>query len=531
MMRRRFRILILYESNADVRTLCDRLAGMSRFARADLALTQPEQGLLAKIPADVPIFGYTFAEDLQPLPLRGGDRPVRRLLAEPTGVRTNLLGSLRLAMDHLSGQPLQAIVVLSDGHSTGPPAFADYDALVSQLGTDGHPAIFHLLRPDLRLRNVALSDLTAPATSFRGENLSARVQVRASDIGHEMTAVSLSVDDAPPATRPADLSMPQQSIEFPLKFDKAGVHRLRASIPSRPDAPTDDNKHLQRWVKVLDDKVNVGVYAGHASWDFQYVSNALARAPWANLNRAVLSPGDKFNLTPEQILDQGLLILFDVPAAALSEAQWEAVYRLVADRGGSVIMVAGEEHLPQEYVQSKWTADLLPYFSGAATSSPWRHWPGKDAGFHVAVAKSAVDVEALHLRDDVSNEDAFAQLPPFFQYFSIPELKPAARTLLVERDSSAPLLVENRVGLGRAFFMAMSDTWRWRLKVGERDQDRFWLQLVRYASDEPYAARAPGVWLDASAVSAQPGQPIHLRPRPGLRAQSFRRIHPNSGSF
>jgi hypothetical protein len=59
----------------------------------------------------------------------------------------------------------------------------------------------------------------------------------------------------------------------------------------------------------------------------------------------------------------------------------------------------------------------------------------------------------------------------------------------------------------------MDETWRWRLKVGERDQDRFWLQLVRYASDAPYAARAPGLRLDASVVSAQPGEAIQIRAR------------------
>jgi len=44
------------------------------------------------------------------------------------------------------------------------------------------------------------------------------------------------------------------------------------------------------------DKVNIGIYSGAAGWDFQYVLNALSRAPWANLNKGIFS-------TPNAALD------------------------------------------------------------------------------------------------------------------------------------------------------------------------------------------------------------------------------------
>jgi hypothetical protein len=527
----------LYQSDPDVRAACDRLAGMSRFARAETALTQSEHGLLSKIPADVPLFGYSIGDDIEALPLRGEGRNVRRLLTEPTAAHSDLLGGVRAALNRMSGQPLQAVILISDGRQTGPAAFPDYAALVAQLGAGSIPLFFVYCAPDnLRLRDVAVGGLVAPESCFVGENLTARVQLSTADVNFGLTTVALSVDGGPPATRPANLAQaaqifpqsynsPQgasfaparQTIEFPLQFEKPGVHHLVASIPSIPDAPTDDNKSLERWIKVLDDKVNVGVYAGQAGWDYQYVLSALGRTPWANLNRGIISADQKLNLTPDQILEQSVLILFDVPVAALSDVQWTAVYKLVADRAGSVILVPGEEHLPQEYGQNTAAADLLPFQTAGGQIPFWRRWPGKEAGFHLSLARSAADVDAFRLDPlrigDQTPADAFAQLPPFFRFFSLPELKPAARTLLEERDSAAPLLVENRVGLGRTFFMGMNETWRWRMKVGERDQDRFWLQLIRYASDEPYAAHAPGVWLDASLVSAEPGQPIHLRAR------------------
>ena len=223
-------------------------------------------------------------------------------------------------------------------------------------------------------------------------------------------------------------------------------------------------------------------------------------------------------------------MLFDVPIDALSDAQWEAVYKRTSDRGGSTILVAGDSYLPQAWIGpqitsgQKLAAGLLPFIS----SQPpvWRNWPGKTAGFHLAVRADAQTLDALRLDD--SNQEAVQQwptLPAIYRFMDFPPLKPAARPLLIEQDSSSPLLVENRMGLGRVLMLGITETWRWRNQVGEKIQDRFWLQLVRYAADEPYAQHKGGLSLDASLVSAKPKQPVRIRatrPVGGWIAEHFR---------
>jgi hypothetical protein len=500
--------LALYQSDPSVRDVCNKLAAMSRFARVEMALTSPSTGLLGKLPSDVPLFGYALADDIQPLPLRGGGQPVRRLLAQPDGLRSDLTGGLRQAIARLAGQPLQAIVIFSDGRQVG----GDPD-MVSAITAAGVPIFFVYCAGtlDLPLRDVAIAGMSVPDSAFVGETVTARVRVAATEMAGSVAPVSVSTDGRAPTTRPTALADDPVTVEFPVKFDDPGVHRLLASVPCPSNAPTDQNKSLQRWVKVMADKVNIGIYSGAAGWDFQYVLNALSRAPWANLSKGIFStPNAALDLTPEKILQQDLLILFDVPISALSRPQWEAVHTLVNDRGGRVILVAGDAHLPAEYSQDPLTAALLPWTGGAPKM--WRDWPGREAGFHAQPARGARDLDALRLRDgtaDVSED--WAQLPAFFRFLSLPPLKPAARALLVERDSGAPLLVENRVGMGRTWFLAMDETWRWRFKVGERYQDRFWLQLVRYAADAPYAAHSGNVWLDADPIAAAPSQPIKVR--------------------
>ena len=59
----------------------------------------------------------------------------------------------------------------------------------------------------------------------------------------------------------------------------------------------------------------------------------------------------------------------------------------------------------------------------------------------------------------------------------------------------------------------MNETWRWRRASGEREQDRFWLQLIRYAVDEPYTLSSEPLSLDLEKVVAEPSETIRVRAR------------------
>ena len=85
--------------------------------------------------------------------------------------------------------------------------------------------------------------------------------------------------------------------------------------------------------------------------------------------------------------------------------------------------------------------------------------------------------------------------------------------LLLERDSKSAVLTDSRVGSGRVMFFGADETWRWRAKIGERDQDRFWLQLLRYAVEEPYALHDGDVAFDLDRLNVAPGEAVRARVR------------------
>jgi hypothetical protein len=265
-------------------------------------------------------------------------------------------------------------------------------------------------------------------------------------------------------------------------------------------------------VKVLSQKVKVAAYAALPGWDFQYLRNALARTPWVELQVAVLNPAaPRVPMSPEQILQQDVLVLGDVPVASLDDAQWGAAYRLISERGGSVILLAGPAHVPASYGQHLVASYFLPY--AAELTPTWRMWPGEEPLFRLVPHPDAAAEPALRLGEGgASGLQRWQMLPGFYRVLPVGRLKPSARALLVEASSGEPVLTENRVGAGRSFLLGANETWRWR-SGAEDVHDRFWLQLVRHAAGEPYAVRSERLALDVNRVAFDAGETVQAKVR------------------
>jgi hypothetical protein len=517
----------LYEADPDVRRTCDELAGLSRAQLVARGLTSAAGGFLAGLPKGTPVHAFGFAGDVVPLPGLGGSGPAPAVITvEATGDRSDVTGAVRTALARVRGRPVQAVVLLSDGRQVGG------DTGVAAATADGSAApVFAVSAAGPLRKDVSVVRVSLPPSQFVDETAVVRADVRAT--GMKGARLDVSLEPSPGAGSDAtgydnagggDAPFEPQrqtvtigddetaTVEFRVKFDQPGAHRVAVAAAPQADEASLENNRAERWIKVLSDRVPVAAYSGTAGWDFQYVRNALSRAPWVTLTHGVLHGRDQQPLlSPDELLQQGVVVLSDLAEENLGPAQWDAVYRLVTERGGSVILLAGDDRLPWAFGQSPLLANLLPWPAGVWPA--WRVWPGESPAFRFVPAKEAADLPALRLTDAPAADAAarWHELPPLFRYLPLSDLKPNARPLLVERETGVPVLVESRLGLGRVLFLGTNETWRWRYKVGERDHDRFWLQLVRYASDEPYAAHDERLWLDADRVSVEPGEPVRVR--------------------
>ncbi len=494
-----------FQTNPQVRDTCTELSRMSRI-RLAWELIAAKEGLLSRLDPQTPVLVYTVGEGMRSVPLAKAAPP-----AEPPVTADQALSEigpgLRRVFASLGKTPVQAVVLVTDGRHV--PAMSNPAALAIPPGIP----VFPVFAASEHVQDVAVTNVEMPSEVFAGETLVARMNVRSTNIEFRRLIgdAEISVDGEAAQTAPLRLRDKRIEAELSTVLDVPGVHRITLAIPQQEGEVSAVNNQVDRWVKVLPQKVKVTLIAGSAGWDFRYVRDALARQPWIRLREALVGPGNAVGMPATELADQSLLVLFDVPREAMSAQQWQAIVQAVRERGLGLLIVPGLADL-RRLSEGDPLAELLPF--RAAAKPAWRVWPGQNPAFHFTPTPGMEDVSLLRLEEDPeASRRRWDDLPGFYRFLAIPELRPSARMLLAERESRLPLLTETRAGAGRVYYLATNETWRWRQRVGERDHERFWVQLVRGAIDRPYAAVSGELSFDADAVSAEPGQTVNLRAR------------------
>jgi hypothetical protein len=502
----------VFNANAYIRELGQHLGGLSRADLVETGLSRPDgRGLLAELSAMAPVFGFSFDDDVAPLSWSGGGGGNSDPLdLAPTGARTDVASALRTAMQRMGARPVQAVVLISDGRQVG----ADTDGLAADLSAAGVPvfAVAAAAPAPAQRRDVSIVAVDAPASGRVGQTIPVRAHLRATGFAAN-TAIAVRLD-AGNVRQVRDVALNEEGdalAEFDVALADAGRQSLSISAflaAGEVAEATRENNAVVRWVRVGAEPVRVTVLAGSPAAAKQHATlrDALSRAEWVTLRE--VDEEDISALTPRSLLAQDVVILVDVSVDAISRVQWQAMEQLVRERGGSVILCAGQ-FVPEEYVDDPITARLLPF--GASQRPGWRTWPGGEPHFRVAPPSAHEGDDA-----DATPPDAWRQLPPLSRYVPVPPLGANARALLVERETGAAVVTETRRGLGRLYFVGTDQTWRWRgpMKPTPREQrDQFWPRLVHLAAGEPFAAVRENLHLDVDDIAPEPRQPITVRAR------------------
>lgn len=520
----------LYRNSPQVKQICDDLARLSRFELVEEALLAgggsdhsrtgaATAGLVAQIPARTPLLAYAVGSSVVPLGLRDtAGQPARRLIVTPDQTHSDLTGTLQSVLNQLRYQSVQAVVLFSDGRQVG-----SQTAIASSiLGGSSIPVFTISPAPPAAsaaaVRDLAVERIALPASVFIGEVMTVTADLHWTVARYRPASATLQVGTRM-LTRPVEPNPKDPAsgtVRFSVLMDEPGPQQIVVSVPPVEGEITDQNNSISRFVKVLSDKFDVLLVGGAASWDFRYLRNTLSRTSWITARSILVDKeGAQLALPPEQVASRDVIILCDTPEKALSGPQWEAVRKMVAQRGGSVILLAGRNYLPRQY-NTDALAEFLPWKRQPRQSrSPaWRQWPGDEAAFRIIPSPASLLAQQLSL-SDLPQESAsrWLFLPPVYRHLSMPPLREIAEPVLIERETAAPILTRHRLGRGNVFFLGIDETWRWRWRVGERDQDRFFQQLVRLAADEPYAATNAALSLDADRVVVPPGEVVRVRAR------------------
>jgi len=473
---------------------------------------------------------YTFASQAHALELphdKNGTPTAFPLNIDRTGGDSTQIGTaLHEVAQDLAGRPVAGLLVISDGENNQgeDPLTAAMEAralhtTVSTLGV-GDPtktkdiAVLGVLTDDnVRVHNVVNLYADLEQRGYAGKTVT--VSLLRNGQPFQQQTVRLAPDDQ------------KQEIVFTYVPDRPGRFVYTVRVPPQPGEITAANNARSAVQNVIQKPLKVLMVEERPRWEFRYLKNAILRDTSIQFACLLLS-GDDINSGGEgnikisgfpsderTLFDYDILILGDVPRSYFSDAQLQLIRRFVEDRGGSLLLIAGENHMPQEFVGTV----LDPLMPATFSSSP--NPITTDDPFQWQLTPQGQESPIMRLDDDPTrNLQIWQSLPGMFWCEGAERVRPGAVVLAVNSARSNaygpyPLALYQNFGAGKCYMDLADSTWRWRWRVGDRYFYRYWGQVIRFLTprDLPGNQRFVQVATDRPGSSYRLGQQVSITVR------------------
>lgn len=473
------RFIVLLDSSGSMSQSADESAGRTRWESAlDLLDRSWSKAVRAKCLVEV----YPFHSDL--------DSPLafeQISTLKPEGKSSHLNLSLNRLFERLRGQEIAGVLVLSDAIDTREKkdtwAESSWPAplYVAELEKPGLPDD----KPDMRVDNMdtprrailgwdtALS-VTIAGQGGKGEPFPVILFKNGKEV--EKIAVQLPPEGG------------NRDVQFKLAHPDVATETYTVRIPLLPgEAQTNDNE-MTLAVDVLDAKNRVLFLEDVPRFE----SKHLTRALFANKDITPLAffqlpnrkvPGTKewvaygdrqgltFDLTPDQLRLNKIIILGDFDSEAISPEHCRTILEFV-EKGGSLILLGGQKLWGENGISKTELSKLLPFTRAGA--------PALEGKFNVAWTAEGRAHPAL-----ANNPDLPAELPPVLSVFTGCTLSGGAFTLVDTAidNGRQPVLVSRVYGQGKVLAVLTDSLWRWVMQPGdEKPYPKFWRQIVQWMS-------------------------------------------------
>jgi hypothetical protein len=496
-----------------------------RYVQTAALLGKGPVRLIERLASKFDVRAYAFAEEAQLIDrgkvLADGARALKPD-ARADG-STQIGTALRTVLDDNSGRPLAGILLVSDGGSNQGDDPIGWARRARALGI---PVSTLGIGDPTPTRDIVLTEALADRVVRKGNEVRAFVGLSHRGYGGSTVTVSLSRNGVPFQSRQVRLSADgaKQTVTFTYTPGQTGEFRFAASVAHVAGETTYQNNARSFLQQVVDKKLRVLYVEGEPRWEYRYLRNAILRdeqigfacyrtetdgtpTPEGNL------PVGSFPSDERALFAYDILIIGDVPRARFQSTHLRAIRRFVEDRGGSLVIIAGERHMPHEY------ADTLiePAFPLIVSSAPdqvvmdepfrWQRTP-----------QGAQDSLLRMSPNPVEDERIWREMPGMLWMAGSRGPKPGATVLAVNPDRSdaagmRPVLALQPYGAGRCLMVMTDSTWRWRWRVGDRYFYRFWGQMLRTMTpqDNPGGNRLAQLTVDRS--ECRPGDRVTITAR------------------
>ncbi|MFW6132271.1 MAG: hypothetical protein ACOC8F_00125 [Planctomycetota bacterium] len=487
--------------------------------------------------------------------------------------------------------PLARVFLLSDGRFTDAGSRLTPQA-ARRLGDRGVAVETVMLGCTRPPRDAAVLDVEAPTAAYKGDKITFRIRARLSGLAGQPARIVVrgAGPDGQPVGDPLteNFRVPQDRDVYTTTVNvtqdepaRTGLVTYTAEV-GRADgaddaavAPFDEeametNNAADATVSVTDERTKMLLIDSRPRWEYRYLKNlfdgrdrgvrlqyvllqpdgiagvqrkehvaASASRPYEK-SEATALPGHAADFADDEeaFVDEWLkfdvIVLGDVGREMLTDRDRRALRRFVADRGGTLIVIAGPRHMPGDFAGTD-LGEMLPAYVQSDPSEP----AGATGAYRVALTDAGRRHVIMRLHNDADDSAAYwrRSVPPLHWRHPIAGVRGGAEVLayalppdppefltapretlddetLARRSAFArkhALVAVQNFSSGRVLMLTFDRTWRMRYRAGDTYHHRFWGQVVRWATADKLPVGTRTVRLGAGRNRYTPGEPVRVR--------------------
>ncbi|KAB2640034.1 MAG: hypothetical protein DVB25_04565 [Verrucomicrobia bacterium] len=545
-------VAVLWDDSASM-DLIDDGTVRSRAVIARDALTK--SGLLKKLGDHVKLQEIHFARS-----------PENDAGATATGWNqaTDIAAALDSVLEQIPPDELAGALLVSDGRHNRPSRVEDS---ARRFGTLDAPLGIVAVGSPEAPRDAAVLALRSPDAIHLGDRMRVSADLKFDGYKGQQAKVQLIGDGKLLEER--QIAIPQDHYREEVKFvhlpAKGGTGGYHIQIQPLPGDRFPENNRWSFETSITEARTNVLLVDDYPRWEFRYLRNLFyGRDKSVHLQWLLLHPeladgqaqpniaasagrpfgqaaANQFPQTEAEWRKFDVIILGDLPPAAISDATWAIISRCVNERGALLIFSAGPNYMPHA-LDSKAARDLLPVDPG------WNHHTffGDTAPrFRLSLtAEGRHSPVTSHAIGSLANEQVWAAFPALQWRHPISSVKDGAEILLTATDELPPttttaipdaatglgaalddlasrrqneakraLLVTRQTGHGKVAVVLTDRIWRLREGAGDVHHHQFWGNLVRWGAGPLLRAGSDTVALGTDQLTYTADDPILITAR------------------
>jgi hypothetical protein len=495
------------------------VATASRLDLAKTLLSKPANSMLGSLGEDVDVSYYAFGDSLRMISDEQNNAASFLNALQPNDQETSITDVLEALSNIDRDSPLAGVVVLTDGLDT---SSRRADEALNDLGRYGipvYPVPIGITDPDdVSIRNVIIQEV-----AFAGDKVPVRVQIRSKGYEKRIADVTVLLNDQPVATKSVSLEggLQFEDLFFNVNVHQKGAAKIKVTIEPFADETTEENNHIERSVRVVNEKINVLCIEGSARWEYRYLRAMLKRDPRINATfiatraQPELAQNSseyiaRFPNKREDAFQYDLVILGDVDAEFFSADEFSRLEELIKERGGSLLMLCGSRHAPTSYAGTP-VERMLP-----VNFDPKGKWEAVDDNVHPVLTPEGRSSLVLTLEHETEKNDrVWTRVAPLDRVPPLLSAKPGATVLAEISDSSTrseryPLVAWQRYGTGKCMVMGTDRLWLLRFKTGDKYHWRAWSQSIQFLTLSRLMGEHKRIRLETDRATYQSGDQVQL---------------------